>query len=353
MRVRSGASSWKVTAPSTYPLAPSDFHTIRSSGTWSMMVDFQSRWERKICARHDSSVSDSCSTFSTFFMKSGNSVKRVHWSYATRRGTPTSIDSTMFVTLVLPAWPPPPPPPPPVTASLIFPGTALPAWATFPMAPLVTLPATPLRIPPFPPPLSASSTAALPVSPAVPASFRATPPSRPVACSSTRCPAALASSCSSWVSCSVGSWSMRRPPLSDATGLTSRPCSVRCAGRCGPPVPAWPQRLHSRAPATGSGCPLRPPRLGSLLPAGARAARRALPALALLAGFRFLGSALLALASLAGFGFLAFAFFTSLGFLGLGFFAGFGFLAFAFFTSLGFAALGFLLGALLRLAPQL
>src|SRR5690606_11434749 len=85
------------------------------------------------------------------------------------------------------------------------------------------------------------------------------------------------------------------------------------------------------APATGSGCPLRPPRLGSLLPAGARAARRALPALALLAGFRFLGSALLALASLAGFGFLAFAF----------------------FTSLGFAALGFLLGALLRLAPQL
>ena len=48
MRVRLGPISWKVTAPSTWPFSPFDFHTIRSSGICSMIVASQVRWLRKI-----------------------------------------------------------------------------------------------------------------------------------------------------------------------------------------------------------------------------------------------------------------------------------------------------------------
>ena len=72
-RVRSGASSWKVTAPSTWPFSPLDSQTIRSSGTCSLIVACQVRWERKTWAFHSSFSSSFWSTFSTFRVKSGMS----------------------------------------------------------------------------------------------------------------------------------------------------------------------------------------------------------------------------------------------------------------------------------------
>ncbi len=79
-RVRSGASSWKVIAPSTWPFSPSDFQTIRSLGTWSMISAFQVRCDQKTWAFHLSFSSSSCVTFSTFFMNVGKSSNCVHCS---------------------------------------------------------------------------------------------------------------------------------------------------------------------------------------------------------------------------------------------------------------------------------
>ncbi len=79
-RVRSGASSWKVTAPSTYPLSPVDRQMIRSFGTCSTIVDSQVRCDQKTWAFHFSFSSATCSTFSTFFMKFGKLWNCVHSS---------------------------------------------------------------------------------------------------------------------------------------------------------------------------------------------------------------------------------------------------------------------------------
>ena len=46
MRVRLGPSSWKVTAPSTWPFSPLERHTIRSSGTCSRIVASQVRCDQ-------------------------------------------------------------------------------------------------------------------------------------------------------------------------------------------------------------------------------------------------------------------------------------------------------------------
>src|SRR5829696_3764689 len=85
---------------------------MHSSGTCFWIVASQVRWDQKTCAFQLSLLSSAVSTLSTFFMKLGNSPNWVHWLYATRIGTPTSIDSTMFIALVALSAPPPPPPPP-------------------------------------------------------------------------------------------------------------------------------------------------------------------------------------------------------------------------------------------------
>jgi hypothetical protein len=79
-RVRSGASSWNVTAPSTLPFSASDFHTIRSGGTWSTILAVQVRWDQKICAFQVTTSGSFWLTASTFFMNDGNSSNCVHSS---------------------------------------------------------------------------------------------------------------------------------------------------------------------------------------------------------------------------------------------------------------------------------
>src|SRR5579875_1433346 len=109
MRVRSGVSSWKVTAPSTWPFWPLDRQTMCESGTCSMVVDSQVLCDQKTCAFQFSLLSSSVrSTFSTFFMNLAKSGNWVHWLYTRRRGAPTSIDSTMLVSF---SFLPPPRPP--------------------------------------------------------------------------------------------------------------------------------------------------------------------------------------------------------------------------------------------------
>ena len=79
-RVRSGVSAWKLTVPSTRPLAASERQTMCRSGTCSTIVDRQVRLDQKTLAFQSSFSSDACSTLITFFMKDGKSSKRVHWS---------------------------------------------------------------------------------------------------------------------------------------------------------------------------------------------------------------------------------------------------------------------------------
>ncbi len=76
----SGATSWKVTAPSTWPFCPFDRQMIRLSGSCSRIVDSQIRRDQKTFAVHSSFSSDFCSTPSTFFMKLEKSPNWVHWS---------------------------------------------------------------------------------------------------------------------------------------------------------------------------------------------------------------------------------------------------------------------------------
>ena len=79
-RVRFGPTSVKVTAPSTWPLAPVDRQTMCESGTCSTIVASQLRRETKTLAVQFVFSSDSCSTVSTFFMKLGKSSNWVHRS---------------------------------------------------------------------------------------------------------------------------------------------------------------------------------------------------------------------------------------------------------------------------------
>ena len=77
--MRLGPSSWKVTAPSTWPFSPFDFQTIRSSGTCSRIVASQVRCDQNTCALKVSLFSSCASTVLTFFMKLGNEPNSVHW----------------------------------------------------------------------------------------------------------------------------------------------------------------------------------------------------------------------------------------------------------------------------------
>ena len=79
-RVRLGPSSVKLTAPSTWPLAPVDRHTMCESGTCSMIVACQVRRDQKTFAVQFVFSSDSWSTVSTFFMKLGKSANCVQVS---------------------------------------------------------------------------------------------------------------------------------------------------------------------------------------------------------------------------------------------------------------------------------
>src|SRR3954471_18133504 len=99
IRVRLGASSAKDHAPAAYPLGPLARQTMWSSGTCSWVVASQLRCDQKTCAFQLDFSSEGRSTFSTFFMKEEKSSYWVHWLYATRSGTPTSIVSMMLVNL--------------------------------------------------------------------------------------------------------------------------------------------------------------------------------------------------------------------------------------------------------------
>ena len=80
MRVRLGASSWNVTAPSTWPFSPFDFQMMRSLGTISMIFPSQVRCDQKIWALKVTFASSwSWSALSTFFMKPEKSPNWVHW----------------------------------------------------------------------------------------------------------------------------------------------------------------------------------------------------------------------------------------------------------------------------------
>src|SRR5690606_2084904 len=61
-RVRFGASSWKLTVPSTWPFGPLDRHTMCSSGTCSTIVDSHVRLDQKTFAFQLSFSSDTWST---------------------------------------------------------------------------------------------------------------------------------------------------------------------------------------------------------------------------------------------------------------------------------------------------
>ncbi len=74
IRVNSGwPRAWKVTVPSTVPLSPSDFQTMRLSGICSVIVELQLRCDKNTCAFQFSLASSSWLTVSTFFMKVGKS----------------------------------------------------------------------------------------------------------------------------------------------------------------------------------------------------------------------------------------------------------------------------------------
>ena len=98
-RVRLRPSSVNVTVPSTWPLAPFDFHTMCESGTCSRIVASQVRCDQRTCACQFVFSSDSWSTVSTFFMNSGKSPNWVHRLYVVRSGKPMSMFSEITVTL--------------------------------------------------------------------------------------------------------------------------------------------------------------------------------------------------------------------------------------------------------------
>ena len=77
-RVLLGPSAVKVTAPSTWPLAPVDRHTMCESATCSTVVACHVRRDQKTFAVQLVFSSAACSTVSTFFMKLGKSSNCVH-----------------------------------------------------------------------------------------------------------------------------------------------------------------------------------------------------------------------------------------------------------------------------------
>ena len=84
------------------PLAPSVVQVIRSSGTCSVMLAFQLRLDQATFTFQLVLVSSAFSTLMTPLAKVLKSWYWVHWSYASRTGTPTSMSSTTVTLLDLP-----------------------------------------------------------------------------------------------------------------------------------------------------------------------------------------------------------------------------------------------------------
>lgn len=101
-RVRLSPSGWKVTTPLTVPFAPSVVQPIRSSGTCSVTFARQLRVDLATFTFQSLLVSSACSTLTTPLAKVLNSWNWVHWLYASRAGTPTSMSSTIVTLFDLP-----------------------------------------------------------------------------------------------------------------------------------------------------------------------------------------------------------------------------------------------------------
>lgn len=117
---------WKETTPFIVPLAPSVDHAMRSSGTCSLVVAFQLRFDHQIFACQSDVVSSALLALFTPLAKVLKSWYCVHWSYAVRSGTPTSMCSMMTVGLLPEDFLRLPLPPPrffraPLTLSLAWP----------------------------------------------------------------------------------------------------------------------------------------------------------------------------------------------------------------------------------------
>ena len=110
---------WKVTTPLTVPLAPSVVQVIRSSGTCSVTFAFQLRVDLATFTFQLLLVSSDFSTLTTPLAKVLNSWNCVHWSYASRTGTPTSMSSEIVTLFDLPPPPLRPLPNTPLTLSLM------------------------------------------------------------------------------------------------------------------------------------------------------------------------------------------------------------------------------------------
>src|SRR5690606_31240391 len=89
-------SLWKVTTPAW--LVPSvDVHAMRSSGCCSVISASNSRVTPAMSVTQCVWVSSTWVMDSTPSMNSGNDSNRVHWLYATRAGTSTSMDCSTVV----------------------------------------------------------------------------------------------------------------------------------------------------------------------------------------------------------------------------------------------------------------
>ncbi len=109
--------AWKVTTPLTVPLAPSVVQVIRSSGICSVTFAFQLRVDLATFTFQLLLVSSDFSTLTTPLAKVLNSWNCVHWSYASRTGTPTSMSSDIVTLFDLPPPPLRPLPKSPFTLS--------------------------------------------------------------------------------------------------------------------------------------------------------------------------------------------------------------------------------------------
>src|SRR5690606_25471988 len=124
-RVRFSPREWKETTPFVVPLAPSEVHAMRSSGTCSVVCAFQLRLDHQTLACQSEVVSSDLLALLTPLAKVLKSWSCVHWRQRVRSGTPMSLCSMMPVGF-LPAerlrllFPPPPPSPfrAPMTLSL-------------------------------------------------------------------------------------------------------------------------------------------------------------------------------------------------------------------------------------------
>jgi NAD(P)-dependent dehydrogenase (short-subunit alcohol dehydrogenase family) len=95
-RVVSGDKWWNVTAPAFGAPAVAR-HATRSSGCCSVISASHSRRAPPMVATQCKCPSSICCTDSTPSMKRGNSSNCVHWSYAVRTGTRTSMDSSIVL----------------------------------------------------------------------------------------------------------------------------------------------------------------------------------------------------------------------------------------------------------------